>query len=222
MGSQRVGRNWVIYTFTFHFNEKHVWASPPHSSSSTWGNWWIWVSLLWSRHPGMRKGDLTHPESLEGAQRAREWVSNCGVEERSPYRGGMGEVVESSLRSLCFKCEETKVPGGLWLSDVNQQESILLFFQSQYHLWLFALRPHGLQHARLPCPSPSPGVYSNSCPLSWCCGPAISSSVAPFSSCLQSCPAAGSFQWLSLSHQVARVLELQLQHPSNEYLGLVS
>ena len=44
------------------------------------------------------------------------------------------------------------------------------------------LWPHGLQHARLPCPSPIPGVYSNSCPLSWWCHPTISSSVVPFSS----------------------------------------
>ena len=56
-----------------------------------------------------------------------------------------------------------------------------------------SLRPHGLQHARLPCPSPSPGVYSNSCPLSQWCHPAISSSVIPFSSRLQSFPASGSF-----------------------------
>ena len=55
------------------------------------------------------------------------------------------------------------------------------------------LRPHGLQHARLPCPSPTPGVYPNSCPLSWWCHPTISSSVVPFSSCLQSSPASGSF-----------------------------
>ena len=51
------------------------------------------------------------------------------------------------------------------------------------------LRPHRLQHARLPCPSPSPGVCSNSCPLSQRCHPTISSSVVPFSSCLQSFPA---------------------------------
>ena len=57
-----------------------------------------------------------------------------------------------------------------------------------------SLRPHGLQHARLPCPSPSPGVYSNSCPLSWWCHPNISSSVIPFSSCLQSIPKSWSFQ----------------------------
>ena len=63
-----------------------------------------------------------------------------------------------------------------------------------------SLRPHGLQHARLPCPSPSPGTCSNSCPLSWCCHPTISSSVVPFS-CLQSFPASGSFllSWLFTS-----------------------
>ena len=56
-----------------------------------------------------------------------------------------------------------------------------------------SLRPHRLQHARPPCPSPTPGVYSNSSPLSWWCHPAISSSVVPFYSCLQSFPASGSF-----------------------------
>ena len=55
-----------------------------------------------------------------------------------------------------------------------------------------SLRPHGLQHARLPCPSPTPRAYSNSCPLSG--HPTISSSVVPFTSCLQSFPASGSFQ----------------------------
>ena len=54
-----------------------------------------------------------------------------------------------------------------------------------------SLWPHGLQHARPPCPSPTPGVYSNSCPSSWWCHPAISSSVIPFSS-PQSLPASGS------------------------------
>ena len=58
---------------------------------------------------------------------------------------------------------------------------------------LSCVQPHGLQHARLPCPSPTPGVYLNSCPLSRWCHPAISSSVVPFFSCLQSFPALGSF-----------------------------
>ena len=56
-----------------------------------------------------------------------------------------------------------------------------------------SLQPHGLQHARLPCPLPTPRVYSNSCPLSWWCHPAISSSLVPFSSCLQFFTASGSF-----------------------------
>ena len=55
-----------------------------------------------------------------------------------------------------------------------------------------SLQPHGLQHARPPCPSPTPRVYSNSCPLRQWCHPTISSSVVPFS-CLQSFPASGSF-----------------------------
>ena len=54
------------------------------------------------------------------------------------------------------------------------------------------------QHASPPCPSPTPGVYPNSCPLSWWCHPTISSSVVPFSSCLQSFPASGSFQMSQL------------------------
>ena len=57
-----------------------------------------------------------------------------------------------------------------------------------------SLWPHRLQHARPPCLSPTPRVYSNSCPSSWWCHPTISSSVVPFSSRLQSFPASGSFQ----------------------------
>ena len=56
-----------------------------------------------------------------------------------------------------------------------------------------SLQPHGLQHARPPCPSPTPGVYPDSCPLSWWCHLTISSPVIPFSSCLQSFPTSGSF-----------------------------
>ena len=57
-----------------------------------------------------------------------------------------------------------------------------------------SLWPHGPQHTRSSCPSPTPGVYSNSCPSCWWCHPTFSSSVIPFSSCLQSFPASGSFQ----------------------------
>ena len=73
--------------------------------------------------------------------------------------------------------------------------SNLTFHQVQFSRSVMSdcLRSHGLQHARLPCPSPTLGVYSNSCPSSGWCYPTISSSVVPFSSCLQSFPASGSF-----------------------------
>ena len=86
-----------------------------------------------------------------------------------------------------------------------------------------SLRPHRPQHARPPCPSPTPRVYSNSCPLSQWCHPTISSSVVPFSSCLQSFHHQGLFKWVSSSHQVAKVLEFSFNiSPSNEYSGLIS
>ena len=61
-----------------------------------------------------------------------------------------------------------------------------------------SLRPHGLQHARLACPSPTPRVYPNSCPLSQWCRPNTSSFIIPFSSCPQSFPELGSFQMSQL------------------------
>ena len=61
-----------------------------------------------------------------------------------------------------------------------------------------SLQPHEPQHTRPPCPSPTPRVQPNPCPLSWWCHPTISSSVNPFSSCLQSFPASGSFQMSQL------------------------
>ena len=61
-----------------------------------------------------------------------------------------------------------------------------------------SLWPHELQHTRPPCPSPTPRVHPNPCPLSWWCHPTISSSVVPFSSCPQSFPASGSFQMSEL------------------------
>ena len=74
------------------------------------------------------------------------------------------------------------------------------------------LRPHGPQLASLSCPSATPRVYPNSCPLSRWCHPTISSSVVPFSSCLWSLRHQGLFQEVSSLHQVARELEFQLHH----------
>ena len=77
---------------------------------------------------------------------------------------------------------------GVWNWIIKKNNKLCLQFS---RVWL--LRPHESQHARTPCPSPNSRVYSNSCPLSRWCHPTISSSVIPFSSCLQSFPASGSF-----------------------------
>ena len=86
-------------------------------------------------------------------------------------------------------CPENKFFSTIFLDSVymcSVQFSCSVMYDS--------LRPHEQQHAKPPCPSPTPAVYSNSRPLSWWCHPTISSSVVPFSSCLQSFPASGSFQ----------------------------
>ena len=96
--------------------------------------------------------------------------------------------------------------------------SIFKFVQFSHSVVSDSLRPHGLQHARLPCFSPTPGACSNSCPSSQWCHPTISSSVLLFSSCLQSFPASGSFPLSQFFAQVAKVLELQLQHQSFQWI----
>ena len=82
-----------------------------------------------------------------------------------------------------------------------------------------SLRPHESQHTRPPCPSPTPGVYPNSCPLSRWCHPAISSSVVPFSSCPQSLPASGSFLMSQFFPSGGKELEFQLQHQSFQWIS---
>ena len=95
------------------------------------------------------------------------------------------------------------------LSIIGRMQNLFVWFKESfgrvYYLSIFSsiqfsrslvsnsLQPHRLQHTRLPCPSPTPGACSNLCPSSRWCHPTISSSVVPFSSCLQSFPASGSF-----------------------------
>ena len=87
-----------------------------------------------------------------------------------------------------------------------------------------SLRPRESQHAGPPCPSPTPRVYPNSCPLSWWCHPAISSTVVPFSSCPQSLSASGSFpmsQLFTWGGQSIGSFSFSIS-PSNEHPGLIS
>ena len=85
-----------------------------------------------------------------------------------------------------------------------------------------SLQPHGLQHPRLPCPSPPPGVCSDSCPWHQWCHPTISSSVAPFSSCPQSFPASGIFSNESAVHNTWPNYWSFSISPYREYSGLIS
>ena len=85
---------------------------------------------------------------------------------------------------------------GIYVTLTNNKSYTRLFSSVHFGRSVVSdsLRPHGLQHARPPRPSPTPRVYSNLCPLSQWCHPTISSSVNPFSFCLQSFPASGSFE----------------------------
>ena len=114
----------------------------------------------------------------------------CGVLEF--YNTGFLRVIWNiwCLLFVPFKSKNWKAKL-IFLNKFSVADKISLQFSCS--IMSNSLGPHGLQHARLPCSSPTPRAYSNSCPLSQWCHPTISSSVIPFSSCLQSFPASGSF-----------------------------
>ena len=102
--------------------------------------------------------------------------------------------------------------------EIPREYVMQVQFSSVHSVKFDSLWPHGLQHARLPCPSPTPRVCSNSCPSSRWCHPIISSSVIPFSSCFQYCPTSRSFpvsQFLASYGQsiaaLASVLPMNIQ-----------
>ena len=116
--------------------------------------------------------------TLLGTEPAFQQLQASGVADNK-----LGCLVQCSWRAL-------------WDQDSSQKPFSQLPFisvQFSHSVVSNSLQPHGLQHARPPCPSPTPGVYSNPCPSSQWCHPTISSSVFPFTSHLQSFPASGSF-----------------------------
>ena len=122
---------------------------------------------------------VKNPPGNTGDTRDADW--SLGQEE--PPEEKM--AVPSSV--LAWRIPRTEEAGGLQ----TRLKRLLFVIQMLSDVWLFGL--HGLQHARPPCLSPSPGVYSNSCPSSQWCHPPTPSSVLPFSSCPQSFSASGSF-----------------------------
>ena len=116
----------------------------------------------------------------------------------SKSRTRLRDWAESNWINDGYGCFQRKFTYGPWSSSfvyffhvIKQSSPFLKIYYLVAKLCL-TLQPHGLQHARPSCPSPSPGISSNSCPLSWWHYPTIPSSVAHFS-CLQSFPASGSF-----------------------------
>ena len=106
---------------------------------------------------------------------------------------------------------------GWWTEIMNTSVQFSCSFMSN------SFQPHGLQHTRPPCPSPTPGVYSNSSPLSRWCHSTISPLSSPSPPAFNLSPHQGLFQWVSSLHQVAKILEFQLQHQSFQwYSGLIS
>ena len=131
-----------------------------------------------------------------------------------------------SKNSTLIEKPPIKNPGSsLLLSDqVSPVHPGFSSVQFSHSVMSDSLRPCELQPARPLCPSPTPGTYPNSCPLSWWCHPTISSSVIPFSSCPQSFPASGSFpvsQLFASGGQSIGSFSFNIS-PSNEYSGLIS
>ena len=152
--------------------------------------------------------------------RILEWVGIYFSRGPSQYRDQPSSLTSPALLGR-FLFSSVQFSSSVELSNSFWLFSTLL----SNSLWMVdSLWPHALQHTRPPCPSPTPRAYSNSCPLSLWCHPAISSSVIPFSSCLQSFPASGSFPNESVLHiRWPKFWSFRFSiSPSNEYSGLFS
>ena len=211
----------------------HPWAC--WMASLTWWTW-VWVgsgSWLWTGKPGVLKS-----MGLQSWTRVSDWnelnwtdlLSVCSsMSTPSSMKKGCIPVLRrliqwghSSLNSACFRHPCSHGSHSSAPHPMEKSRKPPSSFQFSHSVMSNPLRPHGLQNARLPCPSPTPQTCSNSCPLSQWCHPTILSSVIPFF-CFQSFPHQGLFQWVSCSHQVAKVLGFSFSiSPSNENSGLFS
>ena len=118
---------------------------------------------------------------------------------------------------LSTRISEYSVNVSMEVRAVEQYNFIHISVQFSRSVESDSLRPHEPQHARPPGPSTTPRVYPNPCPLSRWCHQTISSSVVPVSPALNLSQNWGLFQWVNSSHQVAKVLEFQLQHQSFQW-----
>ena len=157
----------------------------------------MWVCLLY---------DPANPLLDVHLQKTLIWQDTC----TSVFTTALFTLGETWKQPKCPSIDE-------WIRKMWYIHTMEFSVQFSRSVVSGSLQPHESQQARPPCPSQTPRVYSNSCPSSQWCHPAISSSVVPFSSCPLSLPTQGLFQWVNSSHQVAKVLELQLQHQSFQW-----
>ena len=153
-------------------------------------------------HPGVVA--LRHMDSFW----TRDWTCEPALAGRFLSTGPPGE----SLKSI----SDITILQNSSFSDVSS-------IQFSHSVMSDSLQPHGLQHARHPCPSPTPRIYSNSFPLSWWCIQPSHPLSPPSPPALNLSQHQGLFKWVSSSHQVGKVLEFQLQHQSfQEHSGQIS
>ena len=168
--------------------------------------------------------------TFHGILQARilEWVAFPFSEDLPDPRIRLGSP---ALQADSFPTEPSGKPHVYVCQFLIIQWGVCTHTHTHIHIYQFSsvaqlcstlLRHHRLQHARLPCPSPTPGAYSDSCPLSQWCHPTISSSVIPFS-CLQSFPASGSFPMRLLFASGGQSIGVSASAcPSDEYSELIS
>ena len=163
-------------------------------------------------------GELSLSQSSKKAESESKKEASCRKESilSKELNTSWGVIRVPHPRGRCeLSCCSLGLPLSFWLSSSGHKFSSVQFSRS---VLSDSLRLQGPQHARPLCTSPTPRVYSNSCPLSRWCHPAISSSVVPFSSCLQSFPASGSFQMSQSFTSGGQVLEFQLQRQSFQWI----
>ena len=125
------------------------------------------------------------------------WVAQPQAKQKTLRARGQGSLLMPSHTDQSLRAQGRVERDGEWIWNIKQvcniSHAIVSSVQLLRRVPMNSLWPHESQHTRPPCPSPAPRVYSNSCPSSRWCHPAISPSVIPFSSCPQSLPASGSF-----------------------------
>ena len=155
--------------------------------------WWQPSSRWRLRELVSKTAMAERGQSLPGQQRFVEKTSIRGIIRRKFLMTrrlvqALFPIIRGAVSMFCSICRKEASPLSLQFSSVQFSRSVVCN----------SLQPHEPQHSRPPCPSPTPRVYPNLCPLSWWCPPTISSSVIPFYSCPQSFPASGSFQMSQL------------------------